>query len=37
MVKGVGGMEQVKGEGTIIWKIEYDDGVIHHINIKKAL
>ena len=37
MVKGFGGMLQVKGKGTIIWKIEGDDGVIHPINIKKAL
>ena len=37
MVKGFGGMVQVKGEVTIIWKIEDDDGVIHTIYIKKTL
>ena len=37
MVKGFGVLVQVKGEGTLMWKIEDDDGVIHPINIKKAL
>ena len=37
MVKGFGGVVQVMGDGTILWKIEDDDGVVHTINIKKAL
>ena len=27
----------MKGEGTIVWKIEDDDGIMHSIKIKKAL
>ena len=30
-------MVQVKVEGTLLWEIEDDDGVVHPINIKKAL
>ena len=37
MVKGFGEVFQVKGDGKILWKIEDDDGVVHPINIKKAL
>ena len=37
MVKDFGGVVQVKGEGTIMWKIENDDWVVHTINIIKAL
>ena len=33
MVKGFGGVVQVMGEGTILWKIEDDDGVVHTIKI----
>ena len=35
MVKGFGGVVQVMGEGTILWKIEDDDGVVHTIKIWK--
>ena len=37
MAKGFGVMIQVKGKRIIILKIEDDDGIIHLINIKKAL
>ena len=37
MVKGFGGVVQEKGEGTILWNIEDDNGVVNPINIKKAL
>ena len=37
MVKGFGLMVQVKGEGTLIWKIEDGDGIIHPIKTKKAI
>ena len=37
MVKYFGVVVQVKGEGMITCKIEGDDGVVHTINIKKAL
>ena len=37
MVKGFGGVVEVKGEGTIVWKIEDDNVVIHPIKIKKSL
>ena len=37
MVKRFGGVIQVKGEGTIVLKIEDDDGIVHPIKIKKAL
>ena len=37
MVKGFGGVVQVMGEGTILWKIEDGDGVVHTIKIKKEL
>ena len=37
MVKGFGGVVQVKGERIIIWKIEDYYGVIYTINIKTAL
>ena len=36
-MKDFGVMIQVKGERTIIWKIEDDDGIINPIKIKKAL
>ena len=37
MVKGFGLMVQVKGEGTLIWKIEDGDGIIHPIKTKKSI
>ena len=37
IVKGFGVMIQFKGEGTIVWKIKYDDGIVHPIKIKKVL
>ena len=37
MVKGFGGVIQVKGEGEIVWKIEDDDRIVHPIKTKKAL
>ena len=37
MVKCFRGVVEVKREGTIMWKIEDDYGVIHTIKIKKPL
>ena len=37
MIKSFGGMIQVKGEGTIVWKIEDDDIIVHPNKTKKAL
>ena len=37
MIKSFGGMIQVKGEGTIVWKIEDDDGIVHPNKTKKVL
>ena len=37
ILKVFGGMIQVKGEETIVWKIEDHDGIVHPIKIKKAL
>ena len=37
MFKGFGGVVKVKGEGTLVWKIEDDDGGIHTIKIKSSL
>ena len=37
MVKGFGGMIQVKGGDRIVWKIEDEYGIVHPIKIKKAL
>ena len=32
-----GGNMVVKGKGTIMWKLEDDEGVVHNINIKNVL
>ena len=35
-VKGYGVMDKVRGEGTIKWKIEGNDGKLHNIIIHKV-
>ena len=37
MVKYFGVVVKFKGEGILIWKIEYNDRVVHPIKIKKSL
>ena len=37
MVKGFGGLVEVKGEVTLVWKIEDDNVFIPTIKIKKSL
>ena len=37
LVKGFGGVVQLKGEGTIVLRIEDDDRIVHPIKTKKAL
>ena len=37
MVKGFGVVVEVEGEGTLIWKIEDDDGVIHPIKKERVI
>jgi len=37
MVVGAGGNLKVKGEGTIVWKIQDDDGSQHDLTIKDCL
>ena len=37
MVNAFGGMIQVKGGGTIVWKIEDDDVIVHPVKIKEAI
>ena len=32
-----GGSMEVKGRGTVTWKLDDDDGVVHNINIKDTL
>ena len=36
-VKGIGGLVQAKGRGTIRWKVEDDDGRVHTFDIPNSL